>query len=107
MLFQAPHDLFPEHLEQEYDHRREQYHHDGAGIGAGQGHVDALGLKIEANDRVGNDQCNERAKERVSEIVSSHQIFSTSGLPSRPVGLNSRIRISRLNEITSLYSPLR
>ena len=42
----------------------------------------------------------------MSKIVGSHQIFSTSGLPSSPVGLNSRIRMSRLNDTTSLYSPL-
>ena len=41
-------------------------------LGGAQGDVDALGLKIQAEDRVGNDQGDQRAEQCVLDFVSRH-----------------------------------
>src|SRR5690606_24031415 len=104
---QGAHDAVAEQLEQEHRHRGQQDRDHCGGVGAGQHHIGAPGFQVEPENRVGNDECNNGTKQCVPEILSSHQIFSTSGLPSRPVGLKSKIRISRPKDTTSLYSPLR
>ena len=61
-------------------------------VGAG-----AFAHQLQAQHRDGEAGRDQRGHEGVTERAG-HQTFSTSGLPSRPLGRNSRMRISRLME---------